>query len=66
MTHLGYDFGWVQLSGEPRHVYVAPNTQRELLSPAGHPASVVNLVALNNDDSWVTQRIAAGGIERSS
>ncbi len=64
LTRLGYDFGWVRIGDSPRRVYAAPNEQQAWLIPPSHLGKTEYLVRVEDEESWVVRRIAAGDVER--
>lgn len=64
MTHLEDDFGWVRIDAEPRRVYASSKGRKAWFSPPSHPGKMECLVWMDDADSWVSQRIAAGDVER--
>jgi hypothetical protein len=45
-------------------VYAAPNERKAWFIPPSHPGKTEYLVQLNDAESWVVRRIAAGDVER--
>jgi hypothetical protein len=48
----------------PRRVYAAPNERKAWLILPSHPGKTEYLVWLDDEESWVVRRIAAGDGER--
>jgi hypothetical protein len=54
----------VRIGDSPRRVYAAPNEQQAWVIPPSHPGKTEYLVRLDDEESWVVRRIAAGDVER--
>jgi hypothetical protein len=54
----------VRIDAEPRRVYPAPSERRAWFILPSHPRKAEYLVRLDDEESWVVRRVAAGDVER--
>lgn len=58
------DFGWIRINGDPYRVAVRPNDEVVRLFPPTGPFGTTRDIDLDDDESWLARRIAAGDVVR--